>query len=229
MSLEGTAVHGNKGKDMDAKPRDAAIAPHGFVGSEEPIVTTGPPPRRFPSIWGGSIVMMIVFVAGVVGLARLSFHVARQAQKLEPADRPGAGIIVRSELLHLWLPQALTELAKRQSQSRVVRTHEELRRFLELQDRKDMWYALTIRGHQVNDNFVDLTFIRRPYDDPLQFPEFLNILATAAGHPPRDPDADYSNASVHILAQELLKSEPREVMAELLSHPSPTVDQERSP
>jgi len=220
---------GNERKEMDAEPRDAAIAPHDFSGSEDPIFTAGPPPRRFQSIWGGTIFTMIVFAAGVVGLARLSFHVARQAQELEPADRPGAGIIVRSELLRLWLPQTLTELAKRQSQSRVVRTHGELQRFLELQDQEDLWYAQTTRGHQVNGDFTDITVIRRPYDDPLHFPELLDILATAAGNPPSYPNADFSKASVHIIARDLLKCESREVMAELLRHPSPTVDEGLSP
>jgi hypothetical protein len=220
---------GNQSKETDAEPRDAAIAPRDFAGSEGPIFTASPPPRRFPAIWGGTIFTMIVFAAGVMGLARLSVHVARQAQKLEPADRPGSGIIIRSELLRFWLPQTLTELAKRQSQFRVVRTHEELQRFLELHDRKDLWCALTVRGHQVNGNFVDLTFIRRPYDDPLHFPEFLNILATAAGNPPRDPAADFSTASVHIIANDSLNREPREVIAELLGDPSePLLDMERA-
>ncbi len=52
---------------------------------------------------------MIVFAAGVMGLARLSFHVARQAHELEPASRSGAGIIVRTEPIRLWLPQTLIE------------------------------------------------------------------------------------------------------------------------
>jgi hypothetical protein len=172
---------------------------------------------------------MIVFAAGVMGLAWLSCHVTRRDQGLEPDNSPGAGIAVRSEPIHLWLPRTLTELAQRQSQSRVVRTHEELRRFLELEGREDLWYALTARGHQVNGQFVDITVIRRPYDDAPHFPELLAILATVAGDPPRHPDADFSRASVHIIAEELLNSEPREVMAELLRHPSPSLHHERSP
>jgi DNA-directed RNA polymerase specialized sigma24 family protein len=49
------------------------------------------------------------------------------------------------------------------------------------------------------------------------FPEFLNILATAAGNPPRDPDADYSQASISIIAKEATKREPHAVMAELVN------------
>ena len=220
---------GNESKERDTEPRDVAIARRDLAGSGEPILASGSPLRRSRPGWADTFFTMIVLAAGVTGLTCLSFHVARQDQELESASRSGSGIIVRSEPIHLWLPQTLTELAQHQSQSRVVRTHEELQRFLELEGREDLWYALTARGHQVNGGFVDITVIRRPYDDASHFPELLAILATVAGNPPHHPDADFSRASVHIMAQELLKGEPREVMAELLSHPSPAVDHERSP
>ncbi len=204
---------------MNAKPHDAAIASRGNAESEEPILATGPPPRRFLSIWGGTILMILVFAAGVMGLAGLSAQVARRTQEVDPANQPGAGIIVHSELLRVWLPQELTDLSKRQSQSLVVRTHEELQRLLERQDRIHLWYALTFRAHQLNGKVVDLTFIRWPYGDPRHFQEFLDILATAAGNPPRESDADYSNASISVIAQEASKREPHAVMAELLNGP----------
>jgi hypothetical protein len=50
---------------MNAKPPDAAIPPPGFAESEESIPATGPPPPRFPSICGGTIVMILVLTAGV--------------------------------------------------------------------------------------------------------------------------------------------------------------------
>jgi hypothetical protein len=218
---------GDETNDIDAKPRDAAIGRSDFAGSDEPIDASNPSVQSFRTRWGEMFLMVLVFSAGAIGLFGFSIHVTRQDRELEPANRPGAGIIVRSEPIHLWLPQALAELAQRQSQSPVVRTHEELRRFLETEDRQDLWYARTTRGHQVNGEVVDITVIRRPYDDPIHFSELLDVVATAAGKPPRDPEADYSEASVHILAQELLKREPREVMAELLGHPVPTLDRER--
>ena len=168
--------------------------------------------------------MILVLPAGVMGLAGLSFHVARHAHELAPADQPGAGIIVRTEVLRLWLPLELTDLSKRQSQPLVVRTHEELQRLLERQDRRRLWYALTFRARLFNGAVVDLTFIRRPYDDARHFPEFLDILATATGYPPRGPDSDYSKASVSIIAQEPSTCEPREVMAELLQWPILRID-----
>jgi hypothetical protein len=219
----------NESKERHTQPRDEAYARFDSAVSEESIFSSGPLLWQSLPHWGGTFFMTIVLAAGVMGLACLSCHVTRQDQELNPANFPGAGIVVRSELIRLWLPETLIDLAQRQSQSRVVRTHGELQRFLELEDRKDLWYAITTRGHQVNGNFVDITVIRRPYADPFDFAEFLDVLATVTGNPPVDPGTDSSQVSVHILAEGLLKCDPREVMAELLAHTSATPAQERSP
>jgi hypothetical protein len=76
---------------------------------------------------------------------------------------------------------------------------------------------------------VDITIIRRPCNDPVHLSELLDILATAGGNPPGDSNLDFSKAAVHIIAEELAKREPGEVIDELLGHPSPGVDQVRSP
>jgi hypothetical protein len=77
-----------------------------------------------------------------------------------------------------------------------------------------------LRGHQVNGEFADITVFRRPYADVLTFAQFLDILATAAGNPPSDPDADFTNASIHIVPEDLLMGDPREVISELLRQPA---------
>jgi hypothetical protein len=220
---------GNASKNMDARPRDAASAPDELAGSAATIFTAGPTQPRFQTKWGRTIFLVIVLAAAASGLARLSFHVTDQAQEPDPADSSSGGIIDRSELLHLWLPRSLAELAKCQSRVPVVRTHEELQRFLDLQNGKDVWYAMTTRGYQVNGKMVDITFLRWPYEDSSHFPEVLDVLATAAGNPPRDADVDQSKAPIHIIGQELLKRDPRKVMAELISDPSTTLDAERGP
>ncbi len=161
--------------------------------------------------------MMILIVATAVGLTRFGAYVSSQAQKRELSDGADAGIVVRYEPLCLWLPSAFVELAKRQSQSTLVRMPEDLRQSFELEHQEGLWYALIVRAHQLDSGFNDVAFIRRPYDDPDHFPELLDVLATAAGNPPRGPHADFSNASVQVLSEELLKRrEPRQVMVELL-------------
>jgi hypothetical protein len=126
-------------------------------------------------------------------------------------------------VLHLWLPKPLIELANRQVQPRVVRTHEDLRRFLELQDQEDLWYALTMRAHQVDRAVSEVTYIRRPYREPEHFPELRAVLARVAGAPPRNPTENFSTASVSILAGESLKGKPRDVISKLLVFPPPAV------
>ena len=171
--------------------------------------------------------MTIFFAAGMFGLTCLPLPADREGQALESAHNLGSGIIVRSELLELWLPETLTKLAQRPSQALGLRSHEELQRYLEAEGRKDVWYALTTRAHQVNGDFVDITVIRWPYSEPLQFAELREILARAGGDPANDSDAGGPPAAVRILQQDELVREPRQVMAELLGHRSSAADHER--
>ena len=135
---------------------------------------------------------------------------------MEPRNRWGAGTVVCAEVRHLWLPKALAKLAKQPLSSRGVRSHEELQRVLKLRNEDDIWYALTVRSHQFNGGFADISMIRRPCRDLQQFLELQAVLATAAGNPPGTLAVDFSTASVCVFPNELLRREPREVVAELL-------------
>ena len=209
--------------DQDAGLCDVAIVSHGVAGSDVRALDEGRSSRRFLTTWEGKTLMTIIFVAAVLGLICFADLVTRQGPELAPADRPGVGIIVRSEVLRLWMPEA-TELAICQLQCPALQTHKELKQFLELHDQKGLWYALTARAYQVNGHFFDLTFVRQPYKEPTHFPEFLGIVAKADGCPPRDRIVDFSRGSIHVIAGDLSKHEPREVMAELLGHLSPAAD-----
>ena len=167
--------------------------------------------------------MTIIFVAAVLGLICFADLVTRQGPELAPADRSGLGIIVRSEVLRLWMPEA-TEMAICQLQRPALQTHKELKRFLELHDQKGLWYALTARAYQANGHCVDLTFVRQPYKDSAHFPEFLAILAAADSRPPCNRTVEFSRVSVHVIAGDLSKREPREVMAELLGYLPPAAE-----
>jgi hypothetical protein len=90
-----------------------------------------------------------------------------------------------------------------------------------------VWYAVTLSGQQVDADHVDLTFVRRPYHDRSRFPELLTILAVAAGNRPIAAAADSSTPSVHLLPEESLTRESREVMAELLGYPNAARDPDR--
>jgi hypothetical protein len=204
------------------RPEMIPVPRHDPIGSGEVVSTPRRLLKRLLMLAWDKIVLAIVLVAAVIGLPGLASHATRPAEDLEPDNHSGGGIITRYELLRLWLPEVLNDLAQRQSQSPVVRVHRDLKRFLELRTQEDLWYALTTRGHQVDGRFVDLTFIRRPYHEPQVFPEFLAVLATAAGNPPRGPDSYLSTVSITIIPVELGKREAREVISDLLGNsPSP--------
>jgi hypothetical protein len=228
LKVSAMLLSGHEPIDKDAERHEVAIASHVVPGWQEPTLDTGRSSQRFLSIRGGNILTMIVIIAAVMALTLFATHVTRQPQECEPADAISAAIIVRSELLRLWLPRTLAELAKRQAQSPIVRTHDDLQQFLDLQHQQDLWYALSIRAYQANGIFSDVTYIRKA-DDSEYFRELVEILAAAAGNPPYYPTMDLSRASVHVIADEFLKREPREVMAELLGQPAPTADRESSP
>jgi hypothetical protein len=168
------------------------------------------------AIGGRKLLTLIVIGGGSLGLTIFACQLARQDRVPELENHPGSGIIVRSEVLRLWLPQTLIELAKRQTQPSRIRTHEELLRTLECLRQRDVWYALTARAHKVNGELVDLTTIRWPYRDSRYFPELLDVLALATGEPPSDPTPGFWNVSVSVLPDDSLTREPREVMREAL-------------
>ncbi|MFI5458683.1 MAG: hypothetical protein ACHRXM_24905 [Isosphaerales bacterium] len=182
----------------------------------KPITVTWLLQGRLLRNLGDKVLIVVLIVATGIGLTWLDSWAIRPGRELELHDNPGSGVTVRAEVLHLWLPQTLIDLARNQSMSLVALTHQESRTSLERRG-QDLWYALTTRSHQVNGRVADVTFIRHPYRDPQFFQEFLDVLTTAAGNPPFYSASDYSGAEVHILSAELSEREPREVVEELLS------------
>lgn len=155
--------------------------------------------------------VLVLFLAALgVGLAWIDPDWNPPAPQIESAEAPDAGIIVRSEATHLWLPEALGELAIPGPWS-----HTDLRRFLELRHLEKLRYAITLRGHQVNGEYSDITFIRHPCDDPQRFQELLDILADTGVKPDRDASAGPTKTVVHIVSEQLLSREPSALIDEL--------------
>jgi hypothetical protein len=147
----------------------------------------------------GNLMIVVLLVTAAIGLAHFDAVVPRRGAVPELSDAPGSGVIVRSEVSDLWLPETLVDLARSESPALVARTHQELKKALERRGQGNLWYAITVRCHQVNIRTLDISFIRYPYRQPEHLHEFMNVLATAVGSPPRHPSADYSAAIVHIL------------------------------
>ena len=195
--------------EQRTKPDDVAIAANRVARWKEQNPAAEPAFGRFFMVCGGNVLITIVVGATMFGIANVAPSGIRLANKDDPAEGPDMTAIVRSEVLRLWLPGTLTEMARDRSQPGFPRTHEDLRRYLELQHQQGLWYALTMRAHHADGRFSDVTVIRKPYDDRLVFPELLVVLATAAGNAPESTVSDFTKASIHLIADESVNREPR--------------------
>jgi hypothetical protein len=162
------------------------------------------------------LLLICVIGGGSLALTLVAHQSAHRDREFEPENEADGGLVTRRELLQLWLPETLIDLAHRQTGPSRVRTHLELQGLLDGRRQRDLWYALTLRAHQVNGGFDDITLIRWPYSDCAHFPELIDILAVAAGEPPSDANFSSSTPTVSVLPDRLLHREPREVMRDAL-------------
>ena len=160
----------------------------------------------------GNLMIVVVFVTTAIGLTQFDALAPRPSGAPEFSDPPGSGVIVRSEVIHLWLPEILVDPARHEFPALVARTHQELKKALERRGQENLWYAITVRGHQANHGAADISFIRYPYREPENFQELMDVLATVAGSPPRHSSADYSAAIVHIIPAGMSRREWLEAM-----------------
>ena len=151
----------------------------------KPDRATWLPLRRMLRSWGEKIFIVVALVAMTIGLTRIDLRASRPGHGLEPTNSR-LGRVVRSNVVHVWLPEPLLDLVDHRSELSADSTYQELRTSLERRGLQNVWYALTTRDLQINGRVAETTYIRYPYLDPDQFLEFLEVLATGAGNPPRD-------------------------------------------
>jgi hypothetical protein len=154
--------------------------------------------------------MAVTAIAGIIGLAALARTVTR------PQLEPLAGVSIRWECACIWLHPALYDLARRSGESGELRSHDALVRLAEQPGLKDSWYVITERGIKSDGSAAVISFIRRPFEMMADLTtEFPDVLATAAGKPPRSTEVDYSRAEVGVVPDRLLSLNPREAFYEL--------------
>jgi hypothetical protein len=162
-------------------------------------------------------------IGSVVGLMWASPH----AEAPAPEEPRGLGIVLKTEVTAIWIPQALRDLAQHQDGPPVDRSPEELQTYLKRNGWSPAWYALTYRGHQVNGGFGDITQIRLLSDAANHLDEFQAVMATAAGRPPHLEDKDFSHFRVEVIPETLRTVNPREAIARLMA--GPVAGDENSP
>jgi hypothetical protein len=199
--------------------------PPEFSLGPRPLLPGSPPPipsklaKKDPSTsaasrtrrsWLEMIVLVAFALAGTVGLARLAHHVTARKEE------GNGGIIVRSEVISLWMHPALFDLAYLPHDAAARRSFAGYRKYIEDLGQEKAWYVITVKGFQANGETIILTTVRRPYEmlEPL-FPEFLDILALAAAKPPTYPATDFSRVKVGVIPTRLLNADPCEALSEL--------------
>jgi hypothetical protein len=161
--------------------------------------------------------MVVTAIVGVIGLATLTSAVTRPH-----IERLGTGIIVRRECVRIWLHPALYELAGRLSDQE-LRSQDAFARNTEQPGLTNAWYVITIRLIQADGKDAVVSSIHHPFQTgPAFSSEFPDVLATAAGRPPRTGPVDYSAAEVGVVPERLLSLDPRAAFDELQTFKSST-------
>ena len=74
--------------------------------------------------------------------------------------------------------------------------------------------VLTYRGYQVNGDAAEVTQVRC-ISESADIEEFRDMMAMAAGHPPRREGREFSQVKVEIIPDTLLKSDPLKAVTQL--------------
>jgi hypothetical protein len=164
--------------------------------------------------WGINIVMCALLGALAIGSTWLDASASRPRQPVETDDLPDSGVIVQSEIVHLWLPEALIDLADSRCSACSARARQNLCDALDCRNPDKLWYAITKQTRQRNGDLVDLTYVRQVSQiDSQNYAELVDVLAAADGHPARE----YSGADVQIVAGNLSFCQAPEVIRQLIS------------
>src|SRR5262245_4778851 len=172
--------------------------------------------RRFAS-WGGLFTTMAVVLCIVLGLRWVDLHAPAPDGFIQADDPTGGGVDERPEIVEIWLPKALYDLVNDEPGALSVGSGAELRSRLKGGGSEPVWIAFRVRHHPKHGRSTDIRHFRYPWDETgPAFQQCLDVLATAAGKPPRYPTVDFSGAKVGIIPDRLMGRDPRDVLDELM-------------
>jgi hypothetical protein len=163
------------------------------------VMTIDFPPAALFRRLAGNLMIVVVLVTTAIGLTPFDAVAPRPGAAPEFSDPPGSGLIVRSEVIRLWLPETLVDPARHELPALAAPTRQELKKFLERRGQENLWYAITVRAHLANHRAEDTSFIRYPHRQPEHLSELADVLTAVAGSRCPHPSADYSAAIVQIL------------------------------
>jgi hypothetical protein len=208
-------AHGSLRQRLAFWPALAARTDRGLPSPAQGLRERG---ARFTAITAAvnllwTVAVATAVIAPVVALMWAAPHAAAPA----PDEPPGSGIVVRTEVIAIWIPSALRDLARHQAGPRVDCSPQEVQTYLERNGWREACYALAYRGHQVNGQSSEITQIRWLDETADHLEELQAVIATAAGRPPRVGGRDYSHAMVEVIPDRLRAVESREAIIRLMT------------
>jgi hypothetical protein len=156
------------------------------------------------------LLMVPCALLGVAGLFLFGRHVWT-AGALQPEP---PGLTIRSEILTIYAPQALVELAKAHPE---ITTNDELARLIRAA-KLNVWFAIVARNHQANGFFTDIPIWYRPGERPECFDDAKAALRMLARDRRGPGIMAYTNARTEVIDDAMMKIEPAEGLRQLLTH-----------
>jgi hypothetical protein len=139
------------------------------------------------------------------------------AESPAPVEPPGSGVNSKTEVVVIWMPRSLLDLARDQTGSSMHRSPEDLQTYLEQHGWRTAWYALTYRAHQVDGRSAEITQIRLLTEAAEHLDEFQAVMAAAARRPTRLEGWDHSRANVVVIPDAFQCVDPREAITALMT------------
>jgi hypothetical protein len=167
------------------------------------VAWLAPPPGQWP-------------LPDVVGwLASLSGKWPRPAAEHKLVAPP---LEISARVTHIWLPEPLVNLAKRECWSALPRRHEQVRNILADEEGHGFFYAFTRQLGYANGSVEYMDYIRYSIREPQKLQELVDVMAVVAGNPPPYRTTEFSNALVHVVPAGTSRRELlHEIEAESLS------------
>jgi hypothetical protein len=141
------------------------------------------------------------------------------AAESEVDDRPWDGVTGSLQVTEIWLPEPLFSLSKRETWSLREQRYQQLREISKSENNRDLFYALTTHSRQTNGEVKSSQSIEYPFRERGRLQELVEVLAAAAGDPPKYGPIDYSTAVIHVVPAGMPSQELIEQMK--TSSPSP--------
>lgn len=154
--------------------------------------------------------IVLAFLGGVIGLTWLGRYVTNSG-----AEGGARGAVVRAEIADILAPDALIEMARDPSATRILESPESVRRYLAEHTQQGTWYAIVRRLHQEDGRVVTMPSFCYPHEIQWNLDELRSVMATLAGNPPSHPLCDFGHARVLIIPSQRVTDDPRDVIAEM--------------